>query len=909
MSEKSSKSNTKNIEVEPIREDLLDWLRSKDKVEFIVVPHSHLDHTWYRDRQASEMREAEVMERALMVDKFTLEQMIVAKDFLEGGGKRAKDRFEKMITDGDLELIGQYAQPEVFLSPEENTFWMTDMGRRKARELGGVPTEEALYIPDSFGFPETIPDIMHAQGQKTFQFKRGFDGLDEYGAVFWWEGPSGNKVLAMPLQGGYDNMAGFTNRDIDHSKSPDEVLNQRIEHASLAVRGLINRYGKRFRDVDMPHMILMDGSDFTKPDLDIQAVLDGVTAKMRRDYKIGGATVRLGSLREYSELVRASIDEAKLKTYRGEMRAGREHFVLRGIDSSRMYLKQAMHRAGTRIYDAGVAASLALLARKYPHGGRPALSENEHQTHQLVDSYWEAIRLLQPATQHDGISGCGSSDSYDIHEYAMSSSYSRANQAMRNALAALADRHDPYGPYKYIENTRGAFNSLPFRRSSLVEVPLQDSLEHATALRGFMQLHDGTEQEIPVQITTKQDIRYATYVVKVSGLNSVNVRLEPYDAPARTESIDDGRYNFENETYRVDIAFDGSLSIENKATGAKMSGLVFEEQGDRGDEYNFNPIDSEKPKTTGGSIANIHVIEDGPVFTEIQIDTGINVPISLDGDEADVREVEQRSPNLIHMPISTKVRLVKGIDRIEFTTTVNNVARDHRVRVLFNTPEAASSVLAREPYTLTERSAVPISGGNGWQEPLPIATSHANGLVTAGDLLLMSRGLPEYEATTDVDGNINGLALTLFRGVGYLSRGNLSTRPGWAGPGLATPDAQMQGINTYEYAVSLGKNSSKSSMIREADSYNHPIEDVFHDTLADGILNIDSYTAITSQIYPEADGESVGVRLYNPSSKPTTVWLTGIYQNAECDGKPLPVEEDGSHYLSLKPGISTIRIS
>ena len=51
----------------------------------------------------------------------------------------------------------------------------------------------------------------------------------------------------------------------------------------------------------------------------------------------------------------------------GEMRSGMEDNVLRGIDSTRMDLKQKMNAADTRIYDAGVLTSLMLLARK--HGG------------------------------------------------------------------------------------------------------------------------------------------------------------------------------------------------------------------------------------------------------------------------------------------------------------------------------------------------------------------------------------------------------------------------------------------------------------------------------------------------------------------------------------------------------------
>jgi alpha-mannosidase len=66
-------------------------------------------------------------------------------------------------------------------------------------------------------------------------------------------------------------------------------------------------------------------------------------------------------------------------------------------------------------------------------------------------------------------------------------------------------------------------------------------------------------------------------------------------------------------------------------------------------------------------------------------------------------------------------------------------------------------------------------------------------------LAVFNRGLPEYEAVADENGVT--IALTLLRCVGWLSRSDLLTRPGPAGPSLPTPEGQCPGEYVFEYAL------------------------------------------------------------------------------------------------------------
>lgn len=885
--------------------ELLQWYREKDEVIFEVVPHSHLDYAWYRDRESSKMREIEAFVKTVKVDRFTLEQMITAKEFVEGGGKQIRQDLLDMIREGRMELISMYTQPDVFLSPQELEFWNFEFGEKVARELGGEPSIDK-YLPDSFGQPDTAPMVAKHAGKRSIISMRGFE---HDWPLFMWESPDGSRMPTFMIPGGYANAGHLTHPGVERDEvSPDEYYAKQVDAATVAIHGLMNRYGKRYKQIDLPHLLVMNGNDFTKPDEDLPEVLEGVQEKIRDELGIKNFQIRTSSLGRYVDLALRTVDTEKLPTYRGEMRHGKEHYVLRGIDSARMYLKQRMHEVETRIYDAGVLVSLVILARNAGQVG-----ENDHASWQQVVGWLRAVEQIQPVGSHDTISGCGSDDAYPLPLSLMTGAYNSANQSARNAMAALGNRLDTYGPYQHKERGQTFANLLPYDRTVLVEVPMEGELEHDGGLRVVATYNDGRVVTYPAQLIQKVDTRYAVCALPMRAMSSVQVRLEQVDhLPSHEISRD--VYSFETPRYTLDVLPNGTVTIVDKHTGSVMKGLVFEDQGDRGDEYNFCFVDGDAVRTTKDRRATVRVVNDGPVFTEIQIDTELVVPEGLDGVEGTVRQVETRSTNMVIMPISTRVRLYKneGIDRIEFATTIDNTARDHRVRVRFDAPNAVDSVRAKGPYGLTTRSAVPIQGGEGWMESMPIATTHNQGVVTAGDLTLYNRGLPEHEALTDESGMINEIALTLFRSVGYLSRGNLATRPGWAGPGVATPEAQMIGKNTYEFAVGFGGEQAAGDIIAKSYDYFHKAEHGFAGANINGLFDVTMSRPIEMPaLRPTADGQAVIARFSNPDDEPVTIQLSGAFANAVActyDGTPLDDATD-MHEFVLPRGIVSVRLS
>jgi alpha-mannosidase len=147
------------------------------------------------------------------------------------------------------------------------------------------------------------------------------------------------------------------------------------------------------------------------------------------------------------------------------------------------------------------------------------------------------------------------------------------------------------------------------------------------------------------------------------------------------------------------------------------------------------------------------------------------------------------------MPVTIDLALRTGEPFLRAAIRVANQARDHRMRAHFPLPFATSRSHADGAFDVVERG---LAAEGGFELGLPTFPSRR--WVDASDgehgLAVLHQGTPEYEL---VDGN--DLAVTLLRSVGWLSRQDLRTRSGPAGPALETPGAQLLGEHVLRLAV------------------------------------------------------------------------------------------------------------
>jgi mannosylglycerate hydrolase len=278
-------------------------------------------------------------------------------------------------------------------------------------------------------------------------------------------------------------------------------------------------------------------------------------------------------------------------------------------------------------------------------------------------------------------------------------------------------------------------------------------------------------------------------------------------------------HNIENEFFIIE-AVPGStgISVRDKRSDISLSGLnQLIDGGDSGDLYNYCPPDKDST-----NIAKIYatLVKEYKSYRQLIITYKIYIPSSLANDR------KSRSHQLIEHTITSTVTLIPGVARIDIHTEIDNQSADHRLRVHFPSPIKTSFAYHDGHFEIVKRPVDIPKYDDSWEEPpRPEVPQCQFSAIADGSMSLMvaNRGLPEVEAITDENG-ATGLALTLLRCVGWLSRDDLITRKGHAGPmDIGTPGAQMIGKHSFDYAIIPGDADWRNSIML-ANTFNAPLQ-------------------------------------------------------------------------------------
>jgi alpha-mannosidase len=341
---------------------------------YLVVPHTHWDREWYLPFERFRLRLGmtvdgvlDTLERDPSFTTFTLDgQAIVLEDYVDVRPEN-EGRLRALLAAGRLEAGPSYVLPDEILAGGEALVRNLLLGRRVCRRFGVEPSG-AGYLPDSFGHPAQLPQILAGFGLRTFLFSRGLgDELEDLGVVFRWRaGPA--EVVACQMLPHYDNFARLTwYRD-----------------AEERVRAVVEHFGDLLRSAGEDTILLANGSDH----LPIEPELPEILAELEQTLD---ATFRIGRYDEYVP------DAGDLPVYEGELVGSRLQNVLRGVNSARIYLKQANERAEQRLLSIEAAAALRTLREGAPYPGSN------------LRLAWRDLLRNQP---HDSICGCSCDEAH-----------------------------------------------------------------------------------------------------------------------------------------------------------------------------------------------------------------------------------------------------------------------------------------------------------------------------------------------------------------------------------------------------------------------------------------------------------------------------------------------------------------
>lgn len=326
----------------------------------------------------------------------------------------------------------------------------------------------------------------------------------------------------------------------------------------------------------------------------------------------------------------------------------------------------------------------------------------------------------------------------------------------------------------------------------------------------------------------------------------------------------------ENEFYRVEAdPTTGRLTVLDKGSGWMLRGchrLV--DGGDRGDEYNYCPPERDLLVDSPAGRPVIHHEADG-VGQSLTLQMTYRVPQGLHPiDRA------ARSQEMADLDIAVRVTLTPGVRRVDFETTVENRARDHRLRVHFPVPLNVEHACAEGHWDVVEWPLKLPADTEGWAEQ-PVPTRPQRGWASVSDgrrgVTLANRGLPEVEVLKTDEGV--EIALTLLRCVGWLSRDDLPCRPGHAGPGLEVPEAQCPGRHTFRYAL-IPHTGDWRAAFTEALAFQTDLRAVSTSGRPGplpgmlSLVRVEPEALQVSSLKPPEEGEGLILRLWNVEDHP-----------------------------------------
>ncbi|MCM3256480.1 alpha-mannosidase [Paenibacillus lautus] len=775
-----------------------------------IISHTHWDREWYLPYEKHHVRLIELMDSLLeTMEKdseyrsFFLDgQTIIIEDYLQVRPEK-KEQLEKLITDGRIIIGPWYILQDAYLTSSEANVRNMQIGHQDAKRYGTVA--KIGYFPDTFGLTGQIPQLMLQSGIDNAFFGRGVkptgfnntvsdSGYESSFSELMWEGPDGSKVLGILFANWYSNGNEVPVDEAEAKAFWDRKLADAEKYAST------------------PELLYMNGCDH-------QPIQTDLPEGIRTAKKLYPDTEFIHSnFDDYLKAVREKLPQ-DLSSVKGELRSQRTDGwgTLVNTASARVYLKQMNQRGQTLLEKVAepLASYASLLGKEYPH--------------HLFTYAWKTLMQNHP---HDSICGCSVDEVHREMVTRFEKSAHVAENIVDDSVRVIADAVDTTGFEQWGTDPLPlvVFNTTGWERSGTVSIELDAkrlyfregySLEETSRRMKEVDLSgrvlvNAEGQAVPC---TVEDLglqfgydlpddrfrqpymcRRVRLTFEASDIPAMGLTayawVKSEVKPAETGSLISQSNVLENDLIKVEIQADGSFFLTDKKNGQVYRDLgVYENTGDIGNEYMYKQPDGEIPLTTKGLTAEITVLEDTPYRASVEIVHNWSIPAMADS-KLDEEQHElvyypnrkaQRSSEMVPMRIRTVVSLNRSGKGVEIEATLDNQAKDHRVRALFPTDLEASSHYVDSMFEVAKRDNEPAAE---WENPSYTAHQQAFVDVTAAaaGLTVANQGLNEYEVLRD---GRNTIAVTLLRSVGEL--GDWGYFP--------TPEAQCIGVHTVRMEV------------------------------------------------------------------------------------------------------------
>ena len=706
---------------------------------FLFVPHTHWEGAVFKTREEYLEMGLPIILRALRLlrmhphYRFVLDQACYVQPFLERYPEEEAG-FRQFLAEGRLEIAGGMdVMPDSNMPGGESFVRQILYGKNYFRQKLGVDVTIGWQL-DTFGHHAQTPQLMRLAGYRSFWSQRGVPDLS-LPSEFLWEGLDGTQIPFYWLPQGY----GVTYFSPSTLPEFSQFMIQRYE--SLTPNSL--GYGR----------VGLAGADVCLPEEHAPELIPLFNRQADAPFEL-----RIGLPSDYERIVESRKVERPV--VKGELNP-----IFQGTYSSRIEIKQRTRELERLLT---TAEKLDALLN----------SLGEATDSKLLWRAWEPMLFNQT---HDLMSGVMTDHVFvdTIRSYDFSARL--AQEEVNARMEKLTAKMDTQGEGVPLI----VFNSLNWSRTDVVFANAGFSQERVFGLK----LIDPDGREVPFQITeTDRSERGSLIRVKIAfiardvpPLGYAVYHLIPLEtAQGQETSFGLNENILENEFYRiqVDLATGAILDLWVKQEGwqvLRAPGNVVAQEEDHGDLWEpYRPLNGAQfvtmkerhpaPLPGKAIFSSDQQGEDGKVISgAVYSEFTVSHAFGENG------------------KYQTRIRLYRGLPRVDIQTKILNNDRFVRYRALFPTNIEEGINVQEIPFGAIQRP-------DGIEYPAQNWSDYGNG---SQGLALLNRGIPGNNVADGV------MMLSLLRCTEIVAYG---IGGGYEGQGSSS-GFEIGKENTFDYAL------------------------------------------------------------------------------------------------------------
>jgi len=467
-----------------------------------IISHTHWDREWYCSFQLFRLKLVHLVDGLLdLLEKdshfkyFMLDgQTIVLEDYLALRPEK-EALLRKHIQKGRILIGPWHILPDMFLVGPESHIRNLLQGDQTARRFGSKMM--VGYIPDSFGHPGQLPQILRGFAIQTACLWRG---LDEEPVEFWWESPDGSRVLMAYMRDGYSNGASLP---AGNPPAFAEALAAAAD--SLAAHSTITDY------------LIMFGTDHMEPPVNTSTAI-AYANKILPDTRVIHST-----LPRFITALQAGIMKKNLvlPTVTGELRASKRMHLLPGVLSTRIWIKQRNHASENLLLK---WVEPFTTWQELATGNQPSIL---NQKSEIIHQAW---RLLMENHPHDSICGCSIDQVHDEMKVRFDQVDQMGEELSRQSLETIA------GIINTGDNSKSSIENLKLA----VVVFNPNSVACTDIVSAAIELPNGVDE---FDLLDENGISQPYQTRGLGSREIINISMDAKALRSAFMSINDGRVN------------------------------------------------------------------------------------------------------------------------------------------------------------------------------------------------------------------------------------------------------------------------------------------------------------------------------------------------------------------------------